>query len=68
MLTAKRAEMLSTKEEHMNTNQIIDLSLPVNHGMRGIEIFPNTLPNNSLSVVFPQLPVIAIMFVLKFFE
>ena len=28
-----------------------------------LEIFPNTLPNNSLRVVFPQLPVIAIIFV-----
>ena len=36
------------------------------------EILLNTLPNNSLSVVFPQLPVIAITFVsmlfLKIFE
>jgi hypothetical protein len=36
------------------------------------EILLNTLPNNSLSVVFPQLPVIAIIFVsilfLKIFE
>ena len=31
------------------------------------EIFPITLPNSSLSVVFPQLPVIAIMLVLIFF-
>ena len=37
-----------------------------------LEILLNTLPNNSLSVVFPQLPVIAIIFVstpfLKTFE
>jgi len=31
------------------------------------EIFLNEFPNNSLRVVFPQLPVIAIMFVFIFF-
>ena len=32
-----------------------------------LEFFFKELPNNSLRVVFPQLPVIAIIFVSKFF-
>ena len=36
--------------------------------MLTFEIFFNTSPNNSLRVVFPQLPVIAIIFVLMFFR